>query len=267
MSDNDSNDFYATHSGQTFTPETSLKALATNELIDIRHECPMHCKIIMNLNEMASAGSTVPKLYNALLERLSEYGYTLKSEVLFDPVYGNNQPMMIGCLIEYADHRLDSIVKLLRQVCRKAKKMINKRHGMYEDTPLMLALCQDKFSFARVLLEAGASVNATNVSGNTAAHVVFHLMQYRNAGIERNSFIEMLRTILSSGANVNAPNKDQHTPMDILFRTRHKYSPSELRKIIELLIKYDARMTDESTLPEHAPEFLAMLSEARANRA
>lgn len=99
-------------------------------------------------------------------------------------------------------------------------------------TPLMLASFG---AFPRVvdqLLEAGANINATNKSGQTALSVAVHgaWLRWDWEGKEKRSqeTLETIHLLIKRGANVNVDSWDDQTPLDMAIE-------SGLRKIAAVL--------------------------------
>ena len=82
----------------------------------------------------------------------------------------------------------------------------------------------------KLLLSAGANVNATDKWGDTA------LMQACSEGK-----FDIVKLLLASGANVNVRNKETQTALRIAENEYEKEYKKKYKKIIDLLLQYGAR--------------------------
>ncbi len=77
------------------------------------------------------------------------------------------------------------------------------REGKQESlTPLIIALLHRRDAIARMLIEAGANMDARYVNGSTAIHFA-----------AENGSEELLSLLFSKGVNINQPNDDGVTPL------------------------------------------------------
>jgi len=112
----------------------------------------------------------------------------------------------------------------------KAGANVNAKSSPEESTPLMYASQRDWIDIMRMLLKAGAEIEATDSYGQTALHY---------AVLERNE--EAMEFLLSAGANPNAANEDEVTPLADLTDT---LSPNEKsRTMARRLIEFGANPT------------------------
>ena len=118
-------------------------------------------------------------------------------------------------------------------------------------TPLMLAcgttarsedstLKSLPHTMARILIENGADVHLTDVSGSSALHVA--------AGLSR-SDAQIVRLLLESGSDANAPNSENHTPFHVFCRDSHGWGNSEdpgAGEVLDLLLAHSPPGTENA---------------------
>lgn len=84
---------------------------------------------------------------------------------------------------------------------------VNICHSDTFTTPLMLAASLGYNQICRILIEAGANINAINLDSNTPLHLA---VQYA----------DVVDTLIDNGADINALNDDGYTPMMLLQRMK-----------------------------------------------
>lgn len=99
---------------------------------------------------------------------------------------------------------------------------VNQR-GIFGNTPLKVAIVWGDKDAVKILLKAGADVNAKLEDGYTPLH---HAVAQGD--------LDMVRILVVNGARINEQNTDGDTPMDIALLQRNN-------EITELLRQYEAK--------------------------
>lgn len=84
---------------------------------------------------------------------------------------------------------------------------VNICHSDTFTTPLMLAASLGYNQICKILLQAGAYINSTNLDGNTPLHLA---VQYP----------DVVETLVEHDADIDALNDDGDTPMMLLSRVK-----------------------------------------------
>ena len=84
---------------------------------------------------------------------------------------------------------------------------VNICHSDTFTTPLILAASLGYNQICKILLDAGAFIDATNLDSNTPLHLA---VQYP----------DVVETLIENGADINALNDDGYTPMMLLPRVK-----------------------------------------------
>jgi ankyrin repeat protein len=113
--------------------------------------------------------------------------------------------------LKHPQHSFSLLVRVQNEDLLKSyivnKININAHHLETFTSPLMLAASLGYNHICKILLDAGAHVNATDLEGNTPLHLA---IQHRN----------VVQTLLAYGADVNALNDDGYTPIMLIQHRR-----------------------------------------------
>lgn len=124
---------------------------------------------------------------------------------------------------------------------------VNSVSGDSRDTPLHQAAFRREPAIASLLLDKGASVNATNRDGNTPLHIAAFLCNE-----------EIVRLLLQRGANPSLKNKRGETAVDVV---RGAWGP-ELSQVYENLDRERELALDIPSLPRRRAAMLVTLEKS-----
>jgi len=204
---------------------------------------------------------------NAKINPLSE---EYRGTALHAAVYGGHSTILDLLIANGADVKLNSIigtplhlaaggiggvedeksVEIVEKLLAKGAD-VNAKSPRQGRTPLHEAVDAGRYKTARLLIAAGANVNATDYEGNTPLSEapvnseIFNLLRKHGAkkslhGAAAEGDIDQVRLLISKGADVNAKSDGRLlTPMYVAARKGHK-------EICELLITKDAEVNIKS---------------------
>jgi ankyrin repeat protein len=110
----------------------------------------------------------------------------------------------------------------LKQLISSEKFHVNDKMRAGGFTALHFAVSEEELNNARILLEAGADINAKNAFGETPLH---------RAIMTEN--IEVLEFLISNGADINAQKRNGFTPL-------HKAVFFQKKEVVKFLLKSGA---------------------------
>jgi ankyrin repeat protein len=125
-------------------------------------------------------------------------------------VENNSGKTTLHLLLESQIHRDDEgdALDLIRLLLERGA--VANRRDKINQTPLLLALGRDWFTFARILLEHGADANAENENGKTPLHILTE-SRFHDEG----DTLDLIWLLLGRGAVVTGRDKNNQTPLHL----------------------------------------------------
>ncbi|MBE9183725.1 ankyrin repeat domain-containing protein [Microcoleus sp. LEGE 07076] len=109
------------------------------------------------------------------------------------------------------------------------------------NTPLHLAVQEDRPEIVSFLIANGAKLNIENKSGDTPLHLAVQHNPYNPSDIPRNR-PEIVYSLIKNGAKVNVKNNNGQTPLHIAVFNKRFPRLDNMQNIIERLLEYGAEI-------------------------